>query len=205
MTEYGKSWYIMTFCHKNKKHNFFANCAITTFLSRKFMITRSSIAFENFLGSSIAPQVMPPWTVLTLGVGGRQFKRVLDLYNPWLGHTLFDLSGNRIEGEVKVGPIDGWLLDISRWGPPQLPENQNSNCENIQEPDHRCDLIERRGIRPIDIGRQPTWVQLQSKQLEGGFDDVRVLRASHNNRLPRRRSQLEGDSSLLLLLQLSLL
>ena len=34
--------------------------AITTFLSRKFMITRSSIAFEDFLGSSIAPQVMPP-------------------------------------------------------------------------------------------------------------------------------------------------
>ena len=34
--------------------------AITTFLSQKFMITRSSIAFEDFLGSSIAPQVMPP-------------------------------------------------------------------------------------------------------------------------------------------------
>ena len=31
-----------------------------TFLSRKSMITRSSIAFEDFLGSSIAPQVMPP-------------------------------------------------------------------------------------------------------------------------------------------------
>ena len=26
------------------------------------MITRSSIAFEDFLGSSIAPQVMPPWS-----------------------------------------------------------------------------------------------------------------------------------------------
>ena len=36
---------------------------ITTFLSRKFMITRSSIAFEDFLGSSIAPQVMPPWFI----------------------------------------------------------------------------------------------------------------------------------------------
>ena len=36
--------------------------AITTFLSRKSMITRLSIAFEDFLGSSIAPQVMPPWT-----------------------------------------------------------------------------------------------------------------------------------------------
>ena len=33
--------------------------AITTFLSRKFIITRSWIAFEDFLGSSIAPQVMP--------------------------------------------------------------------------------------------------------------------------------------------------
>ena len=27
------------------------------------MITRSSIAFEDFLGSSIAPQVMPPWAM----------------------------------------------------------------------------------------------------------------------------------------------
>ena len=27
------------------------------------MITRSSIAFEDFQGSSIAPQVMPPWPV----------------------------------------------------------------------------------------------------------------------------------------------
>ena len=35
--------------------------AITTFLSRKFKITRSSIAYEDFLGSSIASQVMPPW------------------------------------------------------------------------------------------------------------------------------------------------
>ena len=34
--------------------------AITTFLSQKFMITRLSIAFEDFLGSSIAPQDMPP-------------------------------------------------------------------------------------------------------------------------------------------------
>merc|ERR1711963_771733 len=38
----------------------------------------------------------------------------MELYTPWLGHTLIDLSGNRIEGEVEVGPIDGWLLDLSR-------------------------------------------------------------------------------------------
>ena len=38
---------------------------ITTFLSRKSMITRLSIAFEDFLGSSIAPQVMPPWMSLS--------------------------------------------------------------------------------------------------------------------------------------------
>ena len=31
-----------------------------SFFSRKFMIMRSSIAFEDFLCSSIAPQVMPP-------------------------------------------------------------------------------------------------------------------------------------------------
>ena len=35
--------------------------ATTIFLSRKFMITHLSIAFEDFLGSSLAPQVMPPW------------------------------------------------------------------------------------------------------------------------------------------------
>ena len=40
--------------------------AIVTFLSRKFMITCSSIAFEDFLGLSIAPQVMPPWSNVTL-------------------------------------------------------------------------------------------------------------------------------------------
>ena len=34
--------------------------AITAFLSQKSMIPRLSIAFEDFLGSSIAPQVMPP-------------------------------------------------------------------------------------------------------------------------------------------------
>ena len=39
--------------------------AITTFLLGKFMITRSSIPFQDFLGSSIAPQVMPPWQCLT--------------------------------------------------------------------------------------------------------------------------------------------
>ena len=34
--------------------------AITTFLSRKFIITRSLIALEDFLDSSITPQGMPP-------------------------------------------------------------------------------------------------------------------------------------------------
>ena len=53
-------------------------------------------------------------TVLSLGKGFKQFKRVMELYTPWLGHTLIDLSGNRIEGDVEVGPIDGWLLDLSR-------------------------------------------------------------------------------------------
>ena len=42
------------------------------FLSRKFMITHLSIAFEDLLGSSIAPQVMPhcrPETALNAVVG----------------------------------------------------------------------------------------------------------------------------------------
>ena len=43
--------------------------AFTTFLSQKFMITRSSIAFEDFLGSSIAPQVMPPCQTPKMALG----------------------------------------------------------------------------------------------------------------------------------------
>ena len=79
----------------------------------------TSLSAENIsktleLVKSVSEMRVLKKTVLTLGVGGRQFKRVMDLYNPWLGHTLFDLSGNRIEGEVEVGPIDGWLLDLSR-------------------------------------------------------------------------------------------
>ena len=79
----------------------------------------TSLSAENIsktldLVRSVSEMRVLKKTVLTLGVGGRQFKRVMDLYKPWLGHTLFDLSGNRIEGEVKVGPIDGWLLDLSR-------------------------------------------------------------------------------------------
>ena len=52
----------MTFCHKNEKPQFLSRKhAVTAFLSRKFMITRSLIAFEDLLASSIAPQVAPPW------------------------------------------------------------------------------------------------------------------------------------------------
>ena len=43
-----------------KKHHFAGKHAIMAFLSQKFMITRFSIAFEDLLASSIAPQVMPP-------------------------------------------------------------------------------------------------------------------------------------------------
>ena len=47
--------------------------AFTAFLSPKFMITRSSIAFEDFLGSSVVPQVMPPWCALCAGRCGDDF------------------------------------------------------------------------------------------------------------------------------------
>ena len=40
------------------------------------MITRLSIAFEDFLGSSIAPQVMPPRDILMLVVGGGDGKEM---------------------------------------------------------------------------------------------------------------------------------
>ena len=62
----------MTFCHKNKKTSFLLQKrTITAFLSRKFMIMCLLIAYEDLLGSSIAPQVMPScfevrfnWTVV---------------------------------------------------------------------------------------------------------------------------------------------
>ena len=47
-------------CKLNKNLIYVAKRTITTFLSRKLMITRLSIAFEDFPGSSIASQVMPP-------------------------------------------------------------------------------------------------------------------------------------------------
>ena len=64
-----KSRHIMTFCHKNiilcrenaQWRHLCRKRAITTFLPQKFMITRSLIAFEDLLASSIAPQVMPTW------------------------------------------------------------------------------------------------------------------------------------------------
>ena len=46
---------------KIKNIIFVAKTAVMAFLSQKIMITRSSIAFEDLLVSSIASQVMPPW------------------------------------------------------------------------------------------------------------------------------------------------
>jgi len=50
------------------------------------MITRSSIAFEDFLGSSIVPQVMPPCSRLTK----LQVLRLYQLYK--MDHEMFDYS-----------------------------------------------------------------------------------------------------------------
>ena len=47
---------------KDKTPIFVAKTRIYDILPQKFMITHSSITFEDFLGSSIAPQVMPPWS-----------------------------------------------------------------------------------------------------------------------------------------------
>ena len=72
-------------------------------LSRKFMITRSSIAFVDFLGSSIAPQVMPPWCWVSSDLTwyGRWVRNELvlrwcllqnDLLSVSLGHSLQQLG-----------------------------------------------------------------------------------------------------------------
>ena len=56
----------MTYYHKNQKRHFFVKKRVdTAFLSKKFMITRSSLAFEDLLASSIAPQAMPPRAKVT--------------------------------------------------------------------------------------------------------------------------------------------
>ena len=63
-----KSWYIMKyhdiswhFVIKIKTSFCCGNEQLWHFLSWKFMIPRLLIAFEDLLGSSIAPQVMPHW------------------------------------------------------------------------------------------------------------------------------------------------
>ena len=63
MTNHDISWFIMTFCHKNQKHHFVANAQLRHFFRENSMTTRSPIAFEDLLASSITPQVMPPCTM----------------------------------------------------------------------------------------------------------------------------------------------
>ena len=46
------------------------------------MITRSSIVFEDFLSSSIAPQVMPHWLIDRTSVAHRAFSIVELQKNP---------------------------------------------------------------------------------------------------------------------------
>ena len=53
----------------------------------EFMIARSSIAFEDFLGSSIAPQVMPPWLWLQLSPSFGRKKRSVFFYLPTFSRT----------------------------------------------------------------------------------------------------------------------
>ena len=88
--------------------------AITTFLSRKSMITRLSIASGDFLGSSIAPQVMPPCTEL------RRFPKKLGLFwrLPLNGSTIklfVHKTGvlKRVEKELKVR-VPSWEMDLQR-------------------------------------------------------------------------------------------
>ena len=57
MTNHDISWH---FAVKKLKTSLLSRKrSVTAFLSQKFTITRSSIAFEDLLASSIAPQVMP--------------------------------------------------------------------------------------------------------------------------------------------------
>ena len=64
MTNHDISWYVIIYHEilswKSKTSYMSLKPAVRAFLSQKFMITRSSIVFEDLLASSIAPQVMPP-------------------------------------------------------------------------------------------------------------------------------------------------
>ena len=66
------------------------------------MITRSSIAFEDFLGSSIAPQVMPPWLGLICFADSEAFYLVLSFLlvnNPKVVNKTNVIGNNKV---VKV-------------------------------------------------------------------------------------------------------
>ena len=86
--------------------------AITTFLSQKFMITRLSIAFEDFLGSSIASQVMPPCIPKTWKYSGhidskgrmRQvFKEIGDCK---------EILGHGLETDPRQKSEIGWIVRL---------------------------------------------------------------------------------------------
>ena len=98
--------------------------AITTFLSRKSMITRSSIAFEDFLGSSIVPQVMPPWWVLNSNLSSS--KRNWYSQSMWVGcwrpHTK---AKARAEDILKLMLILKRMLNVKKM---QSPEGKISWC-----------------------------------------------------------------------------
>ena len=74
--------YIYISIYKTKTSFLSQKRAITTFLLRKFMITRLLIAFEDLLGSSIAPQVMPHWLIDRTSVAHRAFSIVELQKNP---------------------------------------------------------------------------------------------------------------------------
>ena len=110
------SWHIMTFCHKNKKHHFVAK-ACNYGIWRKFMITRFSIAFEDLLASSIAPQVVPHLLCLKLPLS-----QLEKLDGSCVGHNgqpslllcLFPQTRPRCNC---VAPSRSWLVLSLLWQP----------------------------------------------------------------------------------------
>ena len=74
---------VQHFCRENVQLRHFCreNAQLRHFCREKFMITRSSIANEDFLGSSIASQVMPPWYISILLLQYRNIPRKIYIFH----------------------------------------------------------------------------------------------------------------------------
>ena len=115
--------------------------AITTFLSRKSMITRLSIAFKDFLGSSISPQVMPPWFEV------KQKLSLLNYFNRKHSQVMPSRALNNYVQELRL-VRQSWVdKQMCKW------EHILENCvnEEYNPSQSRCSLISQGATYLINL------------------------------------------------------